>query len=65
MSTKKVLAGILYRRMKGQIVTSELGMIKLGMLLLIAIGCIIVFVFFGGYIEKAIEWVGKLFTGGK
>lgn len=65
MSTKRILAGILYRKLKGQIVVSELGLLKLGLLLLIVIGCVVIFLFFSGYIDKAVEWVTKLFTGGE
>lgn len=65
MNTKRILDGILYRKLKGQIVVSELGMVKVGLLLLIVIGCIVIFLFFSGYIDKAVEWVTKLFTGGE
>jgi len=51
--------------MRGQIVTSELGLVKVGLLLLIVIGLIVIFLFFSGYIDKAVEWVTKLFTGGE
>lgn len=63
MSTKRMLAGILYKKMKGQVVTSELGIIKLGLLLLAIIGAIVIFMFLTGFLPKAIEWVRSLFMG--
>ncbi len=44
-------------RLKGQVVTSELGMIKVGMLLMLLVASIILFMVFTGTLDNAVEWI--------
>ncbi len=61
---KKTWDGLLNKKMKGQTITAELSLVKLGLLLAIVIGIIIIFLFFTGYLDRAVEWVGGLFGSG-